>query len=313
MENRLTTDRISSADVSSLKWHRSCYGWFTNKSHVKRLEKKLASQEREEPIASYSTAAPVGGLRSASSTFKWSLCMFCQEEKPGKTMHNVETFPMSKNILGAAEFDHRLHIALAGCSDLMAPEAKYHLTCYTAFKRNSERTKATSKQHNIALAWLQKELKDSAKKGHILQLQEVWKRYVALCKDAEIDIPSSFESRISTFKEKLQALVSNTFEFHVVFRDSEKCTILIPINCAREAVSRSLDEDDMEGTTIPVYQGHDDLFLSLVHVAMKLRSDILSSSPFEGLNLSRDKILSCIPESLYVSPGFVWGRSAISG
>lgn len=50
VENRLTIDRILSADVSSLKWHRSCYSWFTNKSHVKRLEKSWHLKKGRNPL-----------------------------------------------------------------------------------------------------------------------------------------------------------------------------------------------------------------------------------------------------------------------
>ena len=54
---------------------------------------------------------------------------------------------------------------------------------------------------------------------------------------------------------------------------------------------------------IPEFKPQYDVFLSLVHVALKLRSDILNQTPYKGANVSRTDAESCIPDSLYMFPG----------
>ena len=74
----------------------------------------------------------------------------------------------------------------------------------------------------------------------------------------------------------------------------------------------SLEENASE-TILPVYEPQDDVFLSLVHVALKLRSDILSISPYQGENLSREDANACIPESLFMFLKILYGGPGCTG
>ncbi len=58
---------------------------------------------------------------------------------------------------------------------------------------------------------------------------------------------------------------------------SERLSLLIPTKYANIAVSKlaneSAETDDL--LTMPTYQQHEDIFLSLVHVALKIRGDLM--------------------------------------
>lgn len=49
-----------------------------------------------------------------------------------------------------------------------------------------------------------------------------------------------------------------------------------------------------------VYKPGDSEFLELVHVALKIRSDVLAQPRPKGLDISEDAVMACIPDSLYM-------------
>ena len=57
-------------------------------------------------------------------------------------------------------------ILLAGVSDLMASETKYHLACFSACKRSSEKAKQDTNDTDLAFVWHCQELEYVAHKGH---------------------------------------------------------------------------------------------------------------------------------------------------
>ena len=129
--------------------------------------------------------------------------MFCQDaETPKKQiLCSVTTFKMSQRILEGAKCDHGLSLRVAGVSDLIAAEGKYHPNCYKKFQRTVSRSGNVARDESGAvLLWLIEELKKSAEQGHILELKEVWLRYCFLAAEQNVDIPSSFRSRMTTFQ-----------------------------------------------------------------------------------------------------------------
>jgi len=61
------------------------------------------------------------------------------------------------------------------------------------------------------------------------------------------------------------------------------------------------DEKAAATLTIPTYQPQEeDEFLSMIHVALKRRSDILSHPAYEGVNVSEEEAIKCVPDSLYM-------------
>ena len=63
------------------------------------------------------------------------------------------------------------------------------------------------------MIFLSNELHYAADKKQVLQLSDTWQRYIDLAKETSTDIPPSFLSRRTTFKEKLQYRVGDVFEF----------------------------------------------------------------------------------------------------
>ena len=51
-----------------------------------------------------------------------------------------------------------------------------------------------------------------ADKGYVIKLNDAWNRYMALAERAEIEIPRSFISRRSTFKDKLLLRLGNMMD-----------------------------------------------------------------------------------------------------
>ena len=65
------------------------------------------------------------------------------------------------------------------------------------------------------------------------------------------------------------------------------------------------DQDSAEN--IPIFREQDDDFLSLVHVALRLRSDIMSQPAFEGCDVSEEAELASIPPSVFMFVSILLG------
>ena len=62
-----------------------------------------------------------------------------------------------------------------------------------------------------------------------------------------------------------------------------------------------MNQQTQSEPVIPVYQpGERDDFLPMVHVALKLRSDILAQPSHQGLNVCKEDAIACVAESLYM-------------
>ena len=305
--NTETIDRILSAfegkKGEELHWHKSCYAKYTNKGKISRLRRFLDSTNAKpspsEVSASYA-------LRSKTSSTDWELCMFCQDGETSKkrSMCSVTTLKMSQQILEGAKCDHDLSLRVAGVNDLIAAEGKYHPNCYEKFVRKVSRSRDIAKDESgTVLSWLIDELNKSAEQGHILELKEVWLRYFSLAAEQNMDIPPSFRSRMTTFKEHIAPHVADVYDF-VLLRDqavSERQTVLVPIKFCHIPVSQVLNQQAQSNPVIPIYQPDEkDDFLSMVHVALKLRSDILAQPAHQGLNVCTEDAIACVPESLYM-------------
>ncbi|CAB4001987.1 Hypothetical predicted protein [Paramuricea clavata] len=186
---------------------------------------------------------------------------------------------MSDQIIEISKFDKILCTRLAGISDLIAAEAKYHFKCFSASKRLRDKTKSEMKDNDLALVWLSKELEYAADKGHVSRLDDAWERYTILAEKDANTLPSSFISRKATFKDKLMHMVGDIIECvqSIERRLSECHTLLIPKKCAKMVLSQlvaqgTADKEDDE-PTLHVYYQQDNLH-SLVHVVLMIRADV---------------------------------------
>ena len=138
----------------------------------------------------------------------WGKCLVCQRDTDF-SLHSVQFFNTSNSIKELATYDQELMVALAGVSDLKAAEGKYHLKCYTKYKRDAADVKRNAGKSDLPMAWLCSYLQNSASKGHIYVLNDMWLYYTELCAETQIDVPQSFGSRRASFKEKLEQLVKS--------------------------------------------------------------------------------------------------------
>jgi hypothetical protein len=94
----------------------------------------------------------------------------------------------------------------------------------------STKTKKKCETIDLAMIFFVQELGYAASKYQILQLSDVWERYCSLVAQTNGDIPQSFISRRTTFKEYLQNILSDEYQFVRPLLRSivERETLLIP-------------------------------------------------------------------------------------
>jgi hypothetical protein len=114
---------------------------------------------------------------------------------------------MSEKILSAPKYNEKVHVRIADVTDLVAAEGKYHANCMKKYFRDVEKAKTENESVDLAMVWLAQELKQSADRGHVLELLEVRKRYEDLAGEAGVVIPASYLSRLATFRDKLSGIL----------------------------------------------------------------------------------------------------------
>jgi hypothetical protein len=70
-----------------------------------------------------------------------------------------------------------------------------------------------------------------------------------------------------------------------------------------------LEED--EGLTMPNYNPNDNFFLQLVHVALKIRGDLIGMDGHVGLSVTEDDAINCVPDLLFTFRNLVYGGQDI--
>ena len=104
----------------------------------------------------------------------------------------------------------------------------------------------------------------------------------------DIGIPQSFISSRATFKEKLGIKVGDIYQFFKQLNVSttERQTLLTPLKCQTKKVFETAvktNDDLLENLNAPKYHPEqDDEFLSLVHVALKIRGDMTAKGLIVG-------------------------------
>ena len=91
--------------------------------------------------------------------------------------------------------------------------------------------------------------------------------------------------KVGNIIECVQSLERGPFERH---------TLLIPSNFTNVAVSRVVSETSAEADsslTMPIYEPNGDIFLSLVHIAIKIRTDKIETPG----QVSETDAIGCVP------------------
>ena len=130
------------------------------------------------------------------------------------------------------------------------------------------------------MIWLCEELEYAADKGYVIKLNEESEIYRALAEKSRIKIPRSFIIPSLTFKEKLLRSLGNEMDCVQSFEGcpSERLSLLIrtkyAISLYPNWLMRVLKPPIMNNGNIRTTRGY--FFLSLVHVALKLRGSLVS-------------------------------------
>lgn len=298
---------LDSPQAQTVVWHKMCYAHFTDKSKLERLQKTHTAVDSKQE-STCSSSGNIRSLRTRAQPVNWNLCIFCQTCVLKARLISVMTKKMSDQIIQTSFFDYKIGLRLAGEIDLIAAEAKYHLTCLRAFTRSTTKTKQDSDNTDLAMVWLCKELHQSADKGHVILLNDVWERYKELAEESSTVIQPSYYSRRTTFKENLQSQLGDIFNFFQPLDriTSERQTMLIPTKYQHAAVLKMKEIQDSD-ETFPKYAPQDDIFLSLVHVALKIRGDMMKTPGHKGFSVSEDEAIPCIPDSLYMLLRLIFG------
>jgi hypothetical protein len=83
-------------------------------------------------------------------------------------------------------------------------------------------------------------------------------------------------------------------------------SLLIPTKYANLAVSQLATETD-ELHTMPTYEPHEDIFLSLVHVALKIHGDLMEAPGHQGFGICEQDAIDCVPDSLFMFLRLLFG------
>ena len=80
----------------------------------------------------------------------------------------------------------------------------------------------------------------------------------------------------------------------------ERETLLIPHAYSEHVLGelhyqRATPLEEDEGLTMPNYDPKGNFFLQLVHVALKIRGDLIGMDGHVGLSVSEDDAINCVP------------------
>ena len=195
---------------------------------------------------------------------------------------------------------------LACVNDLTAIDGKHLSSGHVKFAHKIETIiKSPANKKDISLLWLSQELEHLVSHADILDLTDVWGRYSAIANEANITIPPSYISWRSIFKHVYEVIVLH-YQAH---KDSR--VLLFPTKYQNISCSAMTKEDDSE-LTIPTFKHEqNDSLLSMVHVALRIRGDILSHPRPEGIDISENRAIDCEPDSLYMFLNIILGGQTL--
>lgn len=94
---------------------------------------------------------------------------------------------VSNKVLNAAKSDYVMSCRLAGVTDLVAADARYHPKCYTQFLRKAECEVpiSDSDPKDICMQKVAHDVSIGMSKGDIYTLLDVWQRYSDLLSEVK--------------------------------------------------------------------------------------------------------------------------------
>lgn len=149
----------------------------------------------------------------------------------------------------------------------------------------------------------------------MVTLNAVWDRYVSLAQAAGEEVPSSFISRRSTFKDAIQKNTANLFQFYQPLDKpkEERHMLLIPTRKVVPVAATQMSNDPSDSeVTVAAYEDQEDntFFRELVHVALRLRAQLRDKPGLDGLDVSQHSATNIIPRFLHIFLSLLCGDDA---
>jgi len=338
--DRLQGDAVDLVDSSkTLLWHKNCFSSFTSSSHLDRLRRRFESSmsSSHNPIENSANVTCVDHVkqcepqkppsrRSSISAVQWDRCIYCQCESKAK-VHQILTLETSDRILNGAKLDCILRYRLAGISDLVAAEAKYHLQCHASFMQNLNKTQAAIGADNLSsynqacFNAVVQELEKGLDGGNIYTVKSVWDRYCELMTTTSINTStlssSSDSNALRAFRKKLESSLGDKVEF--ITNTSKKESLLIVPSVTKDSIFQTLkdtavdkDTKDTECAlqTFSLIGERDNILKSIYYVSSKVKMDIkngVGHATYSGID--KDHTEEVVPQSLFLLLSMILGEN----
>ena len=269
--------------------------------------------------------------RASLQPVDWSICIFCQSgSAKDPYMRNIRELPTSENILILAKNDKVMRIRLAGVNDLHAAEGKYHLKCLSKFKRQCKSSGTKTKEDDTVMTEMCLNIEPGLSQGHVYDMKDIWNSYSKTKQELGQDVPRKYESRKQSFYEDLKSILGEQAQF-VRPLDAKASLLLYPGSEANYVISKSLtkasqkyhyesyaseseSESDLSSQDSIVLEPCESSILQeLVHVALKIRSDLSDTAGHDSLweGIDMDHVERIIPESLFLLLRIIFGGMTV--
>ncbi|KAJ8868589.1 hypothetical protein PR048_030127 [Dryococelus australis] len=158
------------------------------------------------------------------------------------------------------------------CIFCQISDSKQHLSSVMTKEMNYRILLASHLDYNVVIR-LAGELHQTADKGHVILLGDAWERYKELAGESSTKLQQSYFNRSTTLKEKLQSQLGNLFTFFQPLDWSPPELLQMKDNTA---------EDTAEVLRLPKYESEENIILFLIHVALKIRVDLIATTGHQG-------------------------------
>ena len=294
---------------SKLVWHRAiCRPDFISQHKIDRLDDVVSAMEIDyEGDVQYTQHVSSMYLRSEDVPYNSATdCVICCRPD-GPPLHLIGSYNVHEELKKAAKTDYKLMTRLNKAFDSIAGDILYHRDCFRILIRDSS-TKCSSARvkhisHLDILDDIVRELRSKIDRGCAVLLSDCWERYVYLCQNEGARIPLRLERRRSLFSEELLARLPSIIE--IIPSSNAGDFVVIPCQLPLEDKARLVEGDQEQDFNLPSYNENE--IFSMVHVALKLRSDLLNHPHNTKAKMTDDNCLQCVPESVYMFLTLLFG------
>ena len=266
---RQLSDRLSVLEEqpSEFKYHKNCYRVFVRENDATPPDRVENPRPCREPV-------------------DWTSCIFCQDGKKRADLHVISSLHMAQQIHHGCETHPFMSQRVPPYLDIIASGIKYHNRCYVSFLRESWKAGLKLGASNPLLSSddtlqvLADELL-SQDTDWELSLDSAFQRYVGICEELGVKVPSSYVSRKQTFLSALKLKLGDTYDVNAVKRLG---TVLTP---ARHAQTMPKSERD-----------HGDISKDLSRLAAQIREEISNTPSHVGFHGDEESAVACVPAIL---------------